>query len=730
MGCSLAPPHSRPREAQLGNLGNLGGKEPVSRDQPVTFTADSVEYDRESGIVTATGHVEAWQNDHLLRADKITFDRNTNVAAATGHVVLLEPDGQVLFSDYAELSEGMRNGVLRGMRAVLAENGKLAANGARRFEGKLNELSRVVYSTCNLCKEDPTRPPLWQLRALSAVQDTEHKRIEYTDAEMEMWGIPVAYFPFFSHADPSVKRASGILIPSIGTSSHIGQFVSIPYYGVLDDQSDVTITPMLTTQAGPNLALSYRRRFNDGELTINGSAGYLDNGFQGLINSKGRFNYDDTWRYGFDLQRASSSKYVTDFHLSPYLTGSPDVLTSQAYLEGFGQGAYARLDTKFYQGLTTSIVQEKLPVVLPRFEYSYLGQIDPLGGRLSLDTQNFNVLRDQGTNTQRASLTLNWERPFTGMLGDLWKFTLHGDAAFYNATKLNEQPNFSTLASNTTARALPQAALDFRWPFMRDSGDWGTQLIEPQVQLIVAPNAGNSQFQKIPNEDSLDLEFTDANLFGFNRFPGIDRLEGGVRANVAMHGSWFLNGTLFDALVGQSYRTEKNENFPIQSGLNGTVSDVVTRTTLAPTEWLDLTYRTRLDKSDFKIRFADALATVGVPKFRVTAGYIYSTFDPYTFYNQAPPPPTSTNFYTPRDEITLGASTSFNHYRFGAYARRDLSTDKMVGVGAEGAYKDECYIFDVKYYRRYTSINNDHGATTVLFQLTFKTVGQFGFHAM
>ena len=50
---------------------------------------------------------------------------------------------------------------------------------------------------------------------------------------------------------------------------------------------------------------------------------------------------------------------MTDFHLSPYLTGSPDVLTSQAYFEGFGQGAYSRLDTKFYQGLTTSIVQDE-----------------------------------------------------------------------------------------------------------------------------------------------------------------------------------------------------------------------------------------------------------------------------------------------------------------------------------------------------------------------------------
>ena len=147
---------------------------PLNRTDPVTFTADEVQYDRDHALVTASGNVEAWQNDHVLRADRITFDRNTNVAAAEGHVVIVEPDGQVLFSDYAELTEGLRDGVLKGMRAILAENGKLAANGARRVEGKVNELSRAVYTTCNLCAVDPTRPPLWQIRARTAVQDTEN----------------------------------------------------------------------------------------------------------------------------------------------------------------------------------------------------------------------------------------------------------------------------------------------------------------------------------------------------------------------------------------------------------------------------------------------------------------------------------------------------------------------------------------------------------------------------
>jgi LPS-assembly protein len=716
--------------AQSSAISSLGSHQPTARNQPVTFTADSVEYNRENSLVIAQGHVEAWQDDYVLRADRITFDRNTGVAAAKGNVALLQPDGQVLFADYAELTQDMKNGVLRDVRARLADNGRLAANGARRVDGEINELSRVVYSTCNLCAKDPTRPPLWQIRALSAVQDLEHKKIEYEDAVLEMYGIPVAYMPYFWHADPSVKRASGLLIPSLGASSHLGAFFAQPYYWVIDDQSDATFTPMLTTKAGPQLSTQYRRRFNNGSLLVDGSVGYLDNSPQATIYTKGQFNLNDTWRWGFNINRASSADYVRDFHLGRQLGSDYTLLSSQVYAEGFGQGAYSRLDFKFYQTLNTAVSSDKLPLALPRYEYSYFGQPDAWGGRLSIDVGAFNVVRTVGTDTRRANLTANWSRPFVGMLGDQWKVELHTDAIAYDANSFNQQPNFGPMSEVNTARAEPQAALDFHWPFMRDSGEWGTQIIEPIAQIVVGPQVGDSQRTKYPNEDSLDLEFTDANLFGFNRFPGVDRLTGGVRANVAMHGAWYLGGTTFDGLIGQSYRTNVDNQFTVASGLHDQVSDIVARATLAPTSWLNLTYRTRLDHKNLATRFADALATVGVPAFSINAGYIYTTNNPYTLFDQPPPPPAGSSFFTPRNEVTAGAASRWGNFRFSGWARRDLALNQMVAVGADAIYEDECYILDFRFYKRYTSYNGDHGATTGLIQMTFKTVGQFGFKAL
>ncbi len=76
------------------------------------------------------------------------------------------------------------------------------------------------------------------------------------------------------------------------------------------------------------------------------------------------------------------------------------------------------------------------------------------------------------------------------------------------------------------------------------------------------------------------------------------------------------------------------------------------------------------------------------------------------------------------------------YHRNGAFtgstgsAVRDLATNQMVLAGADAIYEDECFIFDLKLYRRYTSINGDNGATAMLFLLTFKTIGQFGYRAM
>jgi len=708
----------------------MPGAGQVSGDQPVYYQADTVEYDRERGVVTLTGKVEFWQGERMMMADKVTYDRNSGVATAMGNVVLLEADGQTVFADYAELSGGMKDGVMTGLRALLAQNGRLAANGARRTDGRVSELSRAVYSTCDLCPTDPQRPPLWQVRARSAIQDKDNKRIEYHDAVVDMWGIPLLYAPFLAHPDPTERRQSGILVPTAGYSTHLGGFAAVPYYWVIDDQSDATITPLVGTMNGPMVDVDYRRRFNNGQLNVNASAANDNGSAAGHIFAKGLFAIDETWRWGFDVNRASSIDYMRDFKVQNWRP----VLTSEVFAEGFGQGSYTRIEARVFQGLTSSVIAKQLPMALPYWQYSFAGERDRLGGRIGMDVDMFNLMRTEGTTTRRARLSTTWDRPAVGLLGEVWRLSLRLDTAAYSALQFEQQPNYGVPSNVNSAQAMPTMAVMLRWPLMRDAGSWGTQTIEPIVQIAGGPRSTSylRNRTQMPNEDALDLAlgFTDATLFSLNRFQGVDRLEGGGRGAVALRAAWdFPSGGKVEALVGQSYRTAKDEAFPIQSGLRNVYSDVVSRVTVAPTSWFDITSRQRTSPRTWQIQFADALASVGTDRFKVYGGYIYSLYNPYSLYQT----PTSyqTSLDSPRNEGTLGFSTKIgDHWRFSAYARRNLATGQEVVNGVRGGYEDECFAFDVNLFRRYTSINGDNGATTLLFQVTFKTIGQFGFSAL
>lgn len=271
----------------------------VAQDQPITFTAEEVEYDQNRALVVARGRVEAWQGNRVLRADEFTYDRNTGVATARGNVQLIEADGQVIFAESVELRNEFKDGVLEGLRGLLAQNGRVAAAGARRTDGNFFDLSRVVYSACDPCQADPLAPPIWQLRARTATLDQNARQVRYRDAVVEFAGIPTFWTPYLQHPSAGAPRQSGFLSPTFGITGYLGGFVETPYYWAIDESQDLLLRPLIATNNLPNLGMEYRRRFNFGELAAEGSLGYLNGrentpeGAAGHIFSRGRFALDE-----------------------------------------------------------------------------------------------------------------------------------------------------------------------------------------------------------------------------------------------------------------------------------------------------------------------------------------------------------------------------------------------------------------------------------------------------
>ena len=67
---------------------------------PVVLRADELTYDRDQGLIVASGNVEIAQGERILLADRLTYNQLTDAVTATGNVSLLEPSGDVVFASY------------------------------------------------------------------------------------------------------------------------------------------------------------------------------------------------------------------------------------------------------------------------------------------------------------------------------------------------------------------------------------------------------------------------------------------------------------------------------------------------------------------------------------------------------------------------------------------------------------------------------------------------------
>jgi LPS-assembly protein len=683
------------------------------RNAPVTFTAETINYDEPTQTVTATGRVEAWQNDRVLQADRVTFDRRTGIARAEGNVVLVEPDGQVLFAESAALNQDFSEGIVRSMRGLLADNGRMAATAARRRDGRLTEMFRTVYTTCDPCERDPQRAPLWQLRARRAQHDQEAKRIEYWDTTMEMAGIPIFYIPYFNHADPTVKRASGLLPPLVGTTTTLGNFFSVPYFQVIDPQTDITVEPIFTTEENAVLTGELRRRFDSGYLSFRGSGTYdSQDQWRGHILGAGRFTVNDTWRTGFDLARASDSSYLRNYRF-----GSPAYLTTRPFVEGFWGRSYALLDASAYQGLASIDADIPTPLVVPRALFAYNGPPGWMGGRARFDFGGYGITRQGGTDSARIGGRADWSSEVVDAIGSRWSFGTRMDLYGYN---FGDFPSgVGTVRAGSSVIAHPQVFGMWRLPLYRRYGSV-THRVEPMLQAVAAPVVGRNNW---PNEDSRDVEFTDANLFNLNRFPGRDQLEGGARMMAGLRNTLFLDGgQSMEVMFGQSYRANYDNQFDPQSGLADRISDYVARVSIDPLPWFGLSYRTRIAKDQLRQTFSDVSATFSRGPVSASASYVYV-------------PPSATALRPVRREEVGGGvyvgpfdGTPLARWRGYAAAYYDLQQSVPVYTTFGAIYEDECFIFNVRFLRTYTNpALNAAGGSTLLFQLTFKTVGDFGF---
>ena len=527
---------------------------------PASLIADAISVDA-SQRLTASGNVEVLYQDYVLKATRIIYDPTTDLLTIEGPLSIVTGDGTFLLASSAEVSPDLANGLLRTARLILDRQLQLAASNLHRIDGRYTVLDQTVATSCTVCG---TEVPLWQIRAARVIHDQQERQLYFTDARFEVAGVPLMYLPRLRLPDPTLERATGFLVPDIRVSEQLGVGLQVPYFVTLGPHADLTFGPYISSRTR-TLDVRFRRAFAHGEIELNGAVSddALRSGVRAYLFAEGQFDLPRDFVLDFDLKSVSDSAYLLDYGISSSdRLASPvsisrtrhdeRIVARATVFESLREGEDARLQPRTLLEAAT----------IRRFSPGFAGGI----ATLQADFLAFDRPSEQdvlGRDLERASFSADWQRNWLSQWGLVFETQLAARGDLYSIQNDSTSPE-------TTFRTAQFAAAELRWPLLRRTQSGATQVLEPVLQLVWS-GADNDN---IPNEDSLITEFDEGNLFSLSRFPGVDAIEQGLRANIGVNWSHHSpGGWQWHTTAGRILRANKTGQFDDATGLNGAASN-------------------------------------------------------------------------------------------------------------------------------------------------------------
>ncbi len=754
---------------------NLAADSPFRDPDIIYLEADTLVNDEATQRLTASGQVEGRYEDKTLRADNVVYNLETGQVIASGNVVLVQGDGSSQYADKLELSNELEAGTATDFVARTPEGGLTAARFVARSEDGEVELYNAYYTACEVCEEKPN--PSWRIKARQVTQDSESRTVQYRDATLELFGLPVFYSPYLAHPDPSAERASGILAPFIGFSESTGLNARVPYYWAIDDHTEATITPRLYSKVNPLLGIDVARQFHTGRIEASGSFTYgsiFDNDgdafddasafldpdnapvgkeFRGHLNAKGLFTPTDFWTYGFGLQLTSDDNYLTRYSLSEeretqgLYEGESRRNTSQAFIVGLDDNTRLTASSVAFQDRRDRITEVgdnqfvftqtddgALPVIAPRLEAEHYLTDPVLNGRIKASGNLTVLTRDTGSDYTRATAGLDYGKSWIAPGGIEVKPFANIRADYYDIEP--DEDELPGSESNSFDRTLGQVGVDIRYPFIK-AGEDVTWVVEPRVQ--VTQSFGDAKLDEFTDSGATNLIFTEdagnadltaALLWQSNKSSGFDFWQEGTRIDVggSVSADWGKNSSA-NLFVGQSFSSggdgqaidglsSENGGFLLGSGLEGDQSDIVGEASLNLGRTFRTQTRLRYNEDTDSLTRIDSSARLRTKWVEGSARYFRLNSASSQLVNTLDAPPEEITG-TVRFNATKNWSTSYSVTR-----DLDLDTTRRQSFGLQ--YKDECTLIELLYTERRFDNDAIRDNSGIGIRVSFLTLGEFG----
>ncbi len=672
-----------------------------------TLLADSLSIVGANRLIAA-GNVEVlFQGQHLTAA-RLIYDASADTLIIDGPIRVTDANGNVIVAQQAELSADLTEGVLISARVVLASRLQLAAAEVQRSDGgRLTGLVQVVASSCEVCNGEV---PLWEIRAKSVLHDADAQQLFFSGAQLRFSGIPVLYLPRLRLPDPTLDRASGFLIPRLYSSSGQGFGIRLPYFLVLGQSSDITLTPFFTTKSGRTVELRYRKATRTGSYTINGAVS-SDKLTDGLF--RGYLEGDADVSLPLDFKASAHGILVSDSaYLSDYGISDADRLDSRITVSRTKRSEFIEGQVIGFQSLRGGERDGSLPVAVSDLVFHRRFNGGPIGGqggfmveahqhyRPSDDTTDVNGdgISD-GRDLTRLSFSADWRRNWTIGDGMIFASMAEISADYYSIGQ-------DDVYAGDRVRTHAVLAAEIRWPWARSSKIGTNELFEPVLQIVLAPKDN----ELIPNEDSALVEFDEANLFDLNRFPGTDGKEAGVHVNLG--GSYLYQndqGYSLGVTAGRVLRVTDTGQFSDASGLAGTRSDWLLSVSAKSETGLSLSGRTLLDDG------------LNPTKSELRLDLTRESYSMSLGITDLPEDPVENRAIKTQEIVFASDYDLSRNWTASGNARYDLVSDSAVSTGGGLSFLNECLKVDLSVSRRFASSTSVRPGTD--FGLTVELLG-------
>jgi len=574
-----------------------------------------------------------------------------------------------------------------------------------KIDGKGNEFTKSVFTLCDYRKDDSCPP--WSIQASKMKHDKAQKTVYYDNAVIKVYDVPIFYLPKLSHPDPSVKRRSGFLPPSLTNSKNLGSGFKAPYFWAVSHDKDMTLTSNMFVSERPLFLSEYRQAFKRSNLILD--LGYTE-GFKKIEKSKKKvgdrshlfakfvknFETKNNSENNFEisLQNVSDDKYLKLYKIKSNLA-SYEVDTLESSI------SYTHQSDDTFIGFNASVYETLKEDYNDKYEYILPDVI--LNKNLF---SNKYGSADITSNLKVHNYDTNKYTKF--YINDIdWKYRNISFDSGLSGKILGKLKNINYEAKNTEFKKDPTSevfgALGYltQLDLFKETEENFTHLLTPKMLVRFAPN----HMRKENNGPRLNH----LNIFSLDRLSSDKNFESGLSATLGFDYEIkdIDNDKQFNLKIGQIVNKKENKNMPSSSSLDEKLSDVVGNIDFKVNNEIKLNYNFAVDQNYNDLNYNEISTEFNFNPIKFNVSYLQEKEH-------------IGNKEYMKAKINLAKG---NNGLFTAESKRNLVTNSAEYYNLSYEYLNDCLRAGLVYRREFYEDSELEPENSLMFKITFVPFG-------